>query len=136
MRQSGGIVVAIMGIGVRSRPLGEFDKIDDQESERRRHRRMAIRLPVELQARREPSPHIVRTLTQNISTGGLLIELDQEDFSPGEILDVSLTLPAGEGVSSYPTRARTRAEVLRVTPSPDGTSFDIAARFVERLRMG
>ena len=116
--------------------MRELDKIDDPESDRRRHRRMAIRLPVELQARREPSPHIVRALTQNISTGGLFIELDQEDFSPGEILDVSLTLPAGEGVSSYPTRARTRAEVLRVMPSDDRSRFGIAARFVERLRMG
>lgn len=118
------------------RPLSELETGAISEDERRQHRRMSIRLPVELQAPRASRPHIVRTLTQNVSTGGMYIESDAEDFVAGEVLDVALTLPAAEGVSSYPTRARTRALVLRVDSLDDRSRFGIAARFVERLRMG
>lgn len=117
-------------------PLNELETATITDDERRQYRRMSIRLPVELQAPRESRPHIVRTLTQNVSTGGFYIESDAEDFVAGEVLDVALTLPAAEGVSSYPTRARTRAVVLRVDSLDERSRFGIAARFVERLRMG
>ena len=140
MRQGPGIPVADIrpgeASGVEQRPLSEPNTGAISEDERRQYRRMNIRVPVELQAPRESRPHIVRTLTQNVSTGGFYIESDAEDFAAGEVLDVALTLPAAEGVSSYPTRARTRAVVLRVDSLDDRSRSGIAARFVERLRMG
>lgn len=140
MSQDYGIPIAVPGrmdtAGARSDCLDDFENSESAADERRQYRRMNIRLPVELQASRDSRPHIVRTLTQNISTGGLYIESDAEDFVAGELLDVLLTLPAAEGVSSYPTRARTRAEVLRVDRHDDQSRFGFAARFVERLRMG
>ena len=104
--------------------------------ERRAHRRLAFRLPVECRSDRT----LVRTITQNICTGGMYLELDKADFSGGDQLQLEFTLPAAEGVSPYPGRAKCTAEVLRVhrLPSvkPGGvTRYGIAARFLDRLRI-
>lgn len=108
-------------------------------SERRRHQRLEIRLPVEFRQSRDDGAYIVRTISQNVGTGGLYFELDSADFRPGDRLDVELTIPAAEGVSPYPGRATTQAEILRVDPIQErGTlairRFGLAARFLEPLR--
>lgn len=84
--------------------------------------------------------HIVRTLTGNISTGGMYLELDDADFQPGDRLQVELTLPPAEGVSVFEGRASSSAEVLRVLPPVDDSlparrRFRIACRFLDRLRL-
>lgn len=111
-------------------------KYESRFDERRRCQRMEIRLPVECRLERAGGPHIVRTVTRNIGTGGLYVELDEPDFSVGDVIDVQLTLPAAEGVSSHPGRASSRAEVLRVFSVGDEGSarFGIAAKFLDRLR--
>jgi hypothetical protein len=100
---------------------------------------MAICLPVECR-RIGPTPAVVvRTITQNVSTGGLYLELDQPDFEPGDRLNIELTIPPAEGVGPYTGRAACTAEVLRVEPV-DGPAagqsrrFGIAARFLDRLQ--
>lgn len=109
---------------------------ENGERERRAHRRLAFRLPVECRSERA----LVRTITQNISTGGMYLELDQSDFVRGDQLQLELTLPAAEGVSPYPGRAQCTAKVLRVQRLPSAkpggvTRYGIAARFLDRLRI-
>lgn len=104
--------------------------------ERRAHRRLALRIPVECRR----GDRIVRTLTQNISTGGAYLETEQGDFQPGDRLDLALTLPAADGVSPYPGDATCTAEVLRVRPTPqppaEASPRDgVALRFLDRLRI-
>lgn len=105
--------------------------------DRRTYRRLDIRLPVECRVLRGDTTHLVRTITRNISTGGLYLELDAPDFAEGDRLDVELVLPPSEGVSPYPGRANCRAEVVRVREIGATTAarFGIAARFLSRLRM-
>jgi len=108
--------------------------------DRRANRRLDIRLPVELRRLGDGPAVVVRTITQNISTGGLYLELDRPDFAPGDRLSIDLKIPPAEGVSPYPGRATCEAEVLRCLPAsrtPDGTirSYGIAARFLDRLKM-
>lgn len=109
----------------------------DRTDERRRYQRMDIRLPVECHQDRVTGTHVVRTVTRNIGTGGFYVELEAPDFTEGDVIDVHLTLPAAEGVSSHPVRARTRAEVLRVqrVGSDASTRYGIAARFLDQLRI-
>jgi hypothetical protein len=108
-------------------------------SERRRHQRLDLRLPAECRQQRGESAYVVRTITQNVGTGGLYFELDSADFRTGDRLDLELTIPAAEGVFPYPGRVATRAEVLRVTPLEPKRGlalhrFGLAARFLEPLR--
>ena len=109
-------------------------------SERRGHRRMEIRLPIECQREKTADRSVVRTITQNISTGGLYLELDSPDFRVGDRLRVCLTIPSAEGVSPYPGRAACTAEVVRVhTLNKQGTGgfhgYGVAARFLDKLRI-
>ncbi|HKQ49747.1 MAG TPA: PilZ domain-containing protein [Phycisphaerae bacterium] len=113
--------------------------ITDPAAERRRDQRLEIGLPVEFRHAREDGDVIVRTLTRNISSGGLYLELDRSDFQPGDRVEAELSIPAAEGVSPYPGRATVQLEILRVTPLDDRrgaahSHYGLAARFLEPLR--
>ncbi len=116
---------------------------DDGEAvaaNRRLHERLAIRLPVECRREDDDQTSIVRTITQNVSTGGMYLELDIPEFQPGDRFLVELIVPPAEGVSPYQGRASCQAEVLRVGPvarSSPGTlqRHGVAARFLGRLRI-
>lgn len=112
---------------------------DSAVIERRRAQRLEIRLPVEFRQSRADGVYIVRTLTRNVSSGGIYLELDSAEFRPGDRLDVELAIPAADGVSPYPGRATSHAEILRVDPLEKRGKLDIrryalAARFLEPLR--
>ena len=111
----------------------------DPAAERRRDRRLEVPLPIEFRLARDEGDLIVHTVTRNISSGGLYLELDSPDFKPGDRVDVELSLPAAEGVSPYPGRAAVQVEILRVTPLDDRrgaahSRYGLAARFLEPLR--
>ena len=108
--------------------------------ERRAHRRMEIRLPVECRKEVNSESCIVRTITRDVSTGGISFELDAPDFCVGDELRIDLTVPPAEGVSPYQGRASCRAEVLRIHRIPVAIAGGverhlIAARFLGRLRL-
>ena len=109
-----------------------------QAAERRAHRRLEIRLPVELRRLGEVDGAIVRSITTNISTGGMYLELDRPDFAPGDRMSVQLTIPPAEGVCPYAGEATCEAEVLRcsrLTPRSAIARYGLAARFLYRLRI-
>jgi hypothetical protein len=109
-------------------------------TERRVHKRLQIRLPVECHKDDNGKRSLVRTITQNVSTGGMYLELDSTEFRAGDRLRVALTVPPAEGVSSYEGCATCIAEVLRTeavaASGPGGVErVGVAARFLDRLRI-
>jgi PilZ domain-containing protein len=113
--------------------------VPDLSAERRTALRREIRLPVEFRQSRCDGDFIVRTVTRNVSAGGLYIELERPDFAPGDRVDAELSIPAAEGVSPYPGRATAHVEILRVIPlhnsgTGDHARYGLAARFLEPLR--
>ncbi len=121
---------------MQTEPVRSSETYDD----RRTSRRLELRLPVELRMAGDDAATLVRTITRNISTGGLYLELDRADFSPGDRLLIELTVPPTEGVSPYPGRATCTAEVVRCTPLAANSEtrierMGIAARFLDRLRI-
>lgn len=109
-------------------------------AERRSHRRMVIRLPVECRKDVDSQTCIVRTITRDVSTGGMSFELDAPDFCVGDRLRIDLTVPPAEGVSPYQGRASCRAEVLRISRMTVANADSverhlIAARFLGTLRL-
>ncbi|MBI5763783.1 MAG: PilZ domain-containing protein [Planctomycetes bacterium] len=126
--------------GEREGGMMHDEPVKSSDVDRRGSRRLELRLPVELRMADGEASTLVRTITRNISTGGLYVELDRADFSPGDRLNIELTVPPAEGVSPYPGRASCTAEVVRCTPlaADSKTNLDrvgIAARFLDRLRI-
>jgi hypothetical protein len=108
-------------------------------TERRGQRRLNIRLPVEIRKESTGYRQLIRTVTRNISSGGVYLELDIAEYQPRDRLHLELTLPPAEGVSPYEGRAGCTAEVTRVQPVRNERTgaidrFGVAARFLDRLR--
>ena len=129
---------ALAGEFEHTRPSGGLQRAETRP-ERRSYRRMTIRLPVECSREVAGAPQIVRTVTCNVSTGGMYIELDRPEFRVGDRFRIELTVPAGEGVSAYEGRASCAGEVVRIDPPepetvPSRRRYGVAARFLDRLR--
>jgi hypothetical protein len=108
--------------------------------ERRKHRRLDIRLPLQYGSAHDSGGNVCRTVTQNISTGGLYFETDDLDMRPGMLIDLELTIPPGEGYSPYQGNITGVGEVVRVDgPDPSTESgtrrVGVATRFREGLKL-
>ncbi len=81
---------------------------------------------------------VVRTVTRNISSGGVYVELDAPGYRIGDRIHVDLRIPPAEGVSPYEGQASCDAEVVRVAKVVKNEEtherIGIAARFLDRLR--
>ncbi|MFQ6047798.1 MAG: PilZ domain-containing protein [Phycisphaerae bacterium] len=100
--------------------------------ERRKHRRLEIRLPLECSCVGAGPISAYRTVTLNVSTGGLYFETEATDIKPGMLLKIELTVPPGDGHFPYQGRVTGLGEVVRVVQLPPRT--DLAGR--QRQRMG
>lgn len=121
-------------------PRGRREAASPEDSERRAHRRMDVRLPVELRLSGPGDSAVARAATKNVSTGGMYVELDSSPFKRGDRLAVRLTLPPREGVFPYEGRASCTAEVIRVelasgSDSAGDRPCGVAARFLDRIRL-
>lgn len=124
------------------------------QQEKRCHRRIEIRLPLECWkagyegGQRSPT----RTTCRNISPGGVYFEaLIKDDIVAGTMLSLKLTIPPGEGHFPYQGRVSTVCEVVRATAiDVDGQTdmnagvghsiagyrrMGVAARFRDILRL-
>jgi len=118
-----------------------------KDMDQRQHRRLAIRLPLECSPRDLWEERPMRTVTTNISTGGVYFEADLiDDVSVPRLhslMDIALTVPPGDGYFPYEGRVTSVAEVIRCDPlkipesaGPETTPrVGIAARFKEPLRL-
>jgi hypothetical protein len=115
--------------------------------EKRHHRRLNIRLPLEFQSTEDERNYKIRTVTRNISTGGVYFELD---LMPGvrapslySRLDIDLVVPPGDGYFPYQGKVSSEGEVVRChhlnhsnTDRLDGHSrVGVAARFRKPLKL-
>ena len=109
--------------------------------ERRQHRRLDIRLPLEYRRVDDALENVFRTVTLNVSTGGVRFETEAEELTPGTLLNLELTVPPGDG--HWPLQGRVSAvgEVVRVSP-PEAQGpkqvarrVAVAARFREPLKL-
>jgi hypothetical protein len=107
-------------------------------AERRAHQRLDLDLPLEFHLSHGPA-EFGFSRTTNISTGGLCFEHTHDELTPGDTIDITLTVPASEGVWPYDARATCTARVLRTVRIPDRINHGpaiqhVAAQFTDRLR--
>ncbi|MBN1491560.1 MAG: PilZ domain-containing protein [Phycisphaerae bacterium] len=96
---------------------GKMDGLTSQDaSDRRDHRRLGIRLPVEVTPVHADSTALLRTVTCNVSTGGIYFESPPDYLQAGTDVRLDLTIPPGDGYSPYSGRVSAVAKVLRVEP--------------------
>ena len=113
-------------------------------SEKRAHRRLAVRLP--LAYRRTGSPRTTGSImsTVNVSTGGVYFETSDEQMQAGESLALEFTVPAADERFPLESRIKTvgrvvRTEVLDADANgdevPTFTRVGIAVQFEEGLKL-
>lgn len=97
------------------------DKIEASR-ERRQHRRLPIRLPLECSICEEGHKRTLRAVTANIGPGGVYFEADVEgasmNVSPDTLWNLELTVPPGEGHFPYEGRIESVVRVLRCERVP------------------
>lgn len=111
------------------------------QPERRKDRRLAVRLPVE--CRLAGTVQVFRSSTRDISTGGVRFDLDLPEDLPrpdvSTLLELTVTVPPGSGHSPYTGRVSGPAEVVRCDcgdrPEAGRQSYHVAARFKQPLQL-
>lgn len=106
------------------------------DQERRQHRRLQIQLPLEFYPESSGRQSTYRTITRDISSGGIYFEVDHEPvhepLEAGTEIHLELTVPPGAHFP-YEGRVKATASVVRIEPAddtPDGrpNRFGIGAR--------
>ncbi len=114
------------------------------ETERRQYRRLAIRLPMECSPAGKGEAQSLRTTCSNVSTSGLYFEMDLIEGvptpQPKAVLNLSLTVPPGDGYFPYEGRVTGTAEVVRcdqLAPHRGDipARLGVAVRFREPLKL-
>ena len=122
----------------------EFPDQTTMQQERRQYRRLAIRLPVEYFDLRDDGRRSLRTTSSNISTSGLYFEVDLIEGAPvpqlNSVLNVSVTVPPGDGYFPYEGQVTGTAEVVRcdhLAPQRNGdpARIGVGARFRDPLKL-
>ena len=106
--------------------------------ERRGDRRVVIRLPLECLVSCDGRRITYRTVTHDVSSGGVCFDADSDDFPVGASLEMELGVPPGDGHSPYPGRVRGTGAVVRVDRPSGGepeAPFRIAAEFAKPLKL-
>ncbi|UCG15373.1 MAG: PilZ domain-containing protein [Phycisphaerales bacterium] len=107
------------------------------DGDRREHQRLAVRFPLEYRIIDLEDPPIHRSVSRDISSGGVSFETDCDHIEVGTNLVVDLLVPPGEGHFPYAGRVRSDGRVVRVerflgageAANPTGPRFRIAAQF-------
>ena len=81
--------------------------------ERRQHRRLRMSLPLEYRRAGHPSTQLHRSVVRDVSTGGIFFETMLDDLREGDLLDIELTIPPGQGHFPYQGRVSSTASVVR-----------------------
>ena len=89
--------------------------------ERRKHRRLQMHLPLEFRRVTEPAAGQYHSVTRDVSTGGIYFETAMDELRKGELLDIEMTIPPGEGHFPYQGRVSSVARVVR-TEKPSASA--------------
>ena len=111
--------------------------------ENRSHRRLDIRLPLEYHKEGVGRCNVFRTVTINVSTGGVYFETAADDIQVGDCLSLQLAVPADDGRFPPNGKISTVAKVVRTKAINDPatkkglpfTRYGVAAQFEQGLKL-
>ena len=85
-----------------------------RQENRRTHQRLPLRLTVICQKVGYASSGVYSGSTVNVSSGGMLLEVNSGDLREGELLSVDMPVPPTEGLVEFGGRFAAYARVIRV----------------------
>ena len=114
-----------------------------KNKERRMHRRLAIKMPLEYRRIGVGRHNAANTTTVNVSTGGVYFETVAEDIDVGDRLAFEFAVTPNQEWFPQNGKIATVAEVLRtseISPKPDDTGpaftrHGIAAKFLQGFKL-
>jgi hypothetical protein len=86
----------------------------ESKKDRRRHRRLPLKLAVVCQKVGLSSGRVYRGNTVDVSPGGVLAEFNNCRLKNGELLSVDMSVPPTKGLLEYGGRLSSYARVVRV----------------------
>lgn len=115
---------------------------DQQQKEKRAHRRLEISLPLAYRRTDSPRASSSHTYTINVSTGGLYFETTDEELRMGDKLVLELNVPEGDERFPPHSRIKTTGRVVRSgVAEPDKSGeiglgrVGIGAQFEQGLKL-
>ena len=117
--------------------------IMNQDSERRTHRRLNMRLPLEYRVAQARHAKSCSSTTMNVSTGGLYFETTDPALKPGDDIAFELGIPAEDRRFPQHGTIATQGTILRTTPVEHQTHengigfprYGVAARFSQGFKL-
>jgi len=113
-----------------------------EEKNRRRHERLPLKFDVLCQKVGLEGGKVYTGRTVNVSSGGVLLEINGSGLSDGELLSIDMSVPPTEGLLEYGGRFSSYARVVRVGRSHAGNPVGagpmietIALEFCESPRL-
>ena len=89
-----------------------------RQENRRTYQRLPLRLTVICQKVGYAPAGIYTGNSVNVSSGGMLLEVNSRDLREGELLSVEMPMPPTEGLLEFGGRFATYARVIRVNSRP------------------
>lgn len=115
------------------------------QQEKRQHRRVVLRFPLEYRSATDPHSPIRRAWSGNISPGGAYFEtmLSLNSSPPGvdSLLRVEFVVPPGEGHFPFEGRVNGLLRIVRSEPLPETPAsvgqhrYALAGQFCEPLQL-
>lgn len=110
--------------------------------EKRKHRRLEMKLNLLCSRQGEAKPKIYKGTIINVAPGGLYFQTPETPFEPGNLTEVSIEIPPHPGRLEFGGTMNTEATVLRteILPAPrpgrrEQTLQGVALRFHDRPRL-
>lgn len=101
--------------------------IMDSAKERRFHQRLPLRLNVLCQTVGLSSGKSYTGSTIDVSTGGMLVEVNESGLDEGQLLSIEMSVPPTTGLVEYGGRFSSYARVCRVLERRDDSSAKAVA---------
>ena len=105
------------------------------EENRRRHKRLPLKLSIFCQKVGATGGRIISGKTVNVSPGGMLVEMKSGEINHGELLSVEMSVPPTEGLLDFGGSLSSYARVVRLDGSNELLENMIALEFCDSPKL-
>lgn len=117
--------------------------INSPSKEKRSYRRLDMSLPLEYRKPKNDDYNLLRSVTKNVSTGGVYFETTDDSLKAGDVLTFELGIPEGDNRFPKNGTISTTGKIIRLTSiaingdqsSTPPARFGVAASFQKGFKL-